>query len=100
MGKRKTKVNTLTKIDPSLLRPQTISQHATEDGTRVTTSVKPSQPPVVQDPLQNPAIFDAGVLNYDSEHLEDGGDDVSRGYYVSKVRVFLPSYLTYKTHYC
>ena len=94
MGKCKTKVNTLTKIDPSLLRQHAISQHATDDGIRVTTALKPSRPPVVQDPLQDPVIFDAGMLNHDDENLEDGDDDISRGYYVSRVCDFLASCLT------
>jgi hypothetical protein len=89
MGKRKTKLNTLTKIDPSVLisRPPAVSQHVTARGTRVTTTVRPGQPPVIQDPPLDSAIFDTGI---DDEHLEDGGDDVSKAYYVSRVCLFPP----------
>lgn len=94
MGKRKAKVKVLTKIDPSILKPkpQAISQHAADNGTRVTTAVKPTLRPPVLDPLLDPATFDADVSDFDNECLEDDGDndDISRGYYVSRVRAFPP----------
>ena len=103
MGKRKGKTKTLTKIDPSILKPklQAISQHAADNGTHVTTTVNPNlQPPVDPYHLLDPATFDADASGFDGECLEDGGDndDVSRGYYVSRVCAFtlLPPHT--KTH--
>lgn len=97
MGKRKTKTTTLTKIDPSILKlkPQAVSQHATDDGTRVITAVRPIRhPPVTPDSLLDPTIFDAGVSSFYDEHSEDCDvdDGVSGGYYVSRV-CFPPFYL-------
>lgn len=86
-GKRKAK-KTLTKIDPSTLkqRPQATSQHAADNGTRVTTTVNPIlQPPVI--PGLDTFTFDADASNFDEEFLEDGGG-ASRGYYVARVCTF------------
>jgi len=81
MGKRK-KV-TLTKIDPSTLKPKphAVSQHAAEGGVRVTTTVKPAR---------QPPDFAIDVSSFNEEHTEgnDTDEDISRGYYVARVRIF------------
>ena len=82
MGKRKTRKQTLTKIDPSILksRPATISQHATQNGAYVTMAVNPIfQPPL---PLVDPLVFNLDPGNFNKEHLEDdiGDENTSRGY--------------------
>lgn len=93
MGKRKARNRTLTKIDLSTLkfRPAAVSQHATQSGTRVTTSITPvRQPPA---PPIDSIDFDLDPTNFDGEHSEDNlaEEDVSRAYYVTRVR---DSYLT------
>lgn len=97
MGRRKgkNKSENITKIDPSTLNPKpfAVSQHAANDGTRVTTVVKPiHQPPTSQADLAN--TFSADVQDSEGEHLEDdgGNDDLSRGYYVTRVCIFIPSF--------
>ena len=90
MGKRKTRSKTLTKIDPSILesKPAAVSQHAAQNGARVTATVNP----IFQPPLSpvNPLVFDLDPGNFNEEHLEDdvGDKDASRGYYVARVRAF------------
>ena len=89
MGKRntrnKTLTTTLTKIDPSILKlgPTAVSQHAAEDGTRVTTTVNPV--------VQFPSPADPIVFGFDPEGIDEdpvvcnGGGDGTGGYYVSRV---------------
>ena len=84
----KRKKTTLTKIDPSSLKakPQAVSQHATDDGIRVTTAVNPipDPPPFAPADLDD---FTADLERLVDEYLEDDTlDDVSRGYYVARVR--------------
>ena len=84
MSKRKAKDRLLTKIDPRVLKlkPQATSQHVAENGTRVTTTIKPGcQPPVV------PVVFGADALDFEDDHLEDGSsdDDVANEYHVTRV---------------
>jgi len=95
MGKRKVK-STLTKIDPSLLKPKpyAISQHAAENGERVTTNIRPAhQPP---EDLPN---FAADTSSFNEEYAEgdETDDDISRGYYVARVCSF-PFFLAFCTH--
>jgi len=89
MPGHRTKVKTLTKINPSVLKPklEAVSQHSAGDGKRVTTAVKPvRQPPASPHPLQDLDIFCADVSGFNEEHLEDDeGDEVGRGYYVARV---------------
>jgi len=101
MAKRKVK-KTLTKIDPSILKPkpQAISQHAADDGIRVTTTVEPVYPPVAPDPLLDPAILEA-IFDAETSDLtgdEDFDDGVSRGYYVARVCVLFPLLPSMRTH--
>lgn len=83
MGKRKAK-STLTKIDPSILKPKlcAISQHAAENGGRFTTTVRPAHRP--PEDLPN---FAANTSSFNEEYAEgnETDDDVSRGYYVARV---------------
>lgn len=84
MSKRKAKGRLLMKIDPHVLKlkPQATSQHAAENGTRVTTTIKPGcQPPVV------PVVFGADTLDFEDDHLEHGSsnDDVVNEYHVTQV---------------
>lgn len=90
--KGKARLKTLTKIDPSILKPkpQAVSQHSKNDGTRVTTTINRAPQPVA------PADFDPDVSNFIAKPLEgDSSDDdgVSRSYYVARVCPFslLPS---------
>ena len=89
MGKRKFKnktlATTLTKIDPSIFesKPVAVSQHAAQNGIRVTTTINPVvQPP----PPFNPIIF-----NFDPESIDENPvayneeEDGTGGYYVSRV---------------
>ena len=92
MGKRKKRFDTLTKIDPSTLRPKplaAVSQHAIDDKTRVTTSIRPVLPRPTPTPPEAP-IFDADPLNFAEEYPSDGenAEDVSEGYLSAKVRSF------------
>jgi hypothetical protein len=94
MGKRKSKNKTLTKIDPSILKPKLIavSQHAAHDGARVTTTVNPARvlPVSPVDPLA--FDFDPGGFNEDFEEDEEDQEEESilREYYVARVCVFCP----------
>jgi len=91
---------TLTKIDPSILKQKlpAISQHATDSGSRVTTTVEPVLPPIIQDPLLDPTFFGADVSDVGEGSFEDGGGDdgVSGGYYVARVRISLLPPFTWK----
>lgn len=96
MVRQQAKKSTLTKIDPSSLKkpkPKASSQHATQNGRRVTTSVKPAyQPPPALEPLLDPAIFGEDVQDFDDEDFEDADADegTSRGFYVARVRILSP----------
>ena len=84
----KPKKTTLTKIDPRSLKakPQVVSQHVTDDGIHVTTTINPvHDPPSV--PPADTDEFSADLENLVQECLEDDsiGDDISRGYYVARV---------------
>ena len=89
MGRRKKSSNeNVTKIDPRTLalRLHAVSQHAANDGTRVTTALKP----ILRPPAQTaPSDFKhaPNTSSFDDEYLEDDGeiDDPSRGYYVAWV---------------
>ena len=97
MKKRKSRLyrQTLTKIDPSILKPKftAISQHATGSRGRVTTIVNPVLSP-------EPTVFDTDLLTFAEKHLrdEDNNDndvgdndnDVARGYYADSVWAFHP----------
>lgn len=91
MGRRK-KNNTLTKIDPSILKlkPQAIAQHAASDGKRVITAVEPSHPLLASEPLLHPDFLDTEIKNFDHEGLEDDGtdEDISKGPFTARVRFF------------
>lgn len=98
-AKRKGK-KTLTKINPSVLlraRSQAVSQHSGCDGIRVTTAVNPvRQLPAALDPLLDPVIFSTDAPDLNGELSEDdGGDEVSRKYYVARVRTFRSFYFTH-----
>lgn len=99
MGKRKAK-NTLTKINPGVLKykPVAVSQHASQGGARVTTTVNPICPPSTAPPTD--PFFDPDPGNFSEECDEDDGteEDVLREYYVSRVRAFSPS-LHFETHF-
>ena len=87
MGKRKVKKNNnFTKIDPSTLKskPQAVSQHAANDGKRVTTTINPPPPP----PPLDPNALDRDLGNFSEENLgdESGDDEMAREYYASQVR--------------
>jgi len=88
MAKHKAK-NTLTKIDPALLRPkpQAISQHATHRGVRVTTTVNPVRQTLP--PLPEPDIFSADPSKFSEEDLDvvDDSDDENapKAYYAGRV---------------
>ena len=73
------------KIDPRTLRPKlhAISQHAAEDGVRVTTAI--NLVPAAPDPLENLLTFAADTSNFSEGHSEDNEteEDISRGYYVA-----------------
>lgn len=106
MSKRRSKKTTLTKIDPASLRPklQAISQHASEDGTTVTTAVNPPRNPP---PFDESDIFNANPLNFKGDSLGDDSneDEVAREYYVARVcssHLFNALRLTVvrTTHYC
>lgn len=78
---------TLTKIDPSALKPKpfAVSQHATRSGVRVTKTINPiRQPPV------DPLILNLDPANFGEEPTGDAtsDEDVSRGYYVARVCTF------------
>ena len=89
MGKRKSRnktlVTTLMKIDPSTIKPKptAVSQHATQNGMRVTAAINPV--------VQLPPPVDPIVFNFDPEspdedpvaHYEE--EDCTGGYYVSRV---------------
>ena len=91
---------TLTKIDPGILRPKpsAISQHATGSHTCVTTTVNPVQPSLTPPP--EPTVFEADLLSFAGERLDDEGSDgsedddaesvIARGYYASSVCNFRP----------
>jgi hypothetical protein len=87
MTKRKAKKTTLTNIDPSLLKPKTlaISQHATSNGARVTTPIRPAHktPPRV-----DPVILDFDPSTFDREWLEAEVDeeDTDEEDFISRVR--------------
>jgi hypothetical protein len=98
MAKRKLKTGTLTKIDPSILKPKPVatSQHAGHKGARVIATVNPVRQPL---PPADSLGFNFDLENFDSdtghpgldpanidEECVDDGD--SRGYYVARVRVF------------
>ena len=109
MGKRKprnkTLATTLTKIDPSILglNPVAVSQHATQNGMCITTTINPItrlSPPV--DPI---------VFNFDPESIDEnsiafnGEEDSTEGYCVSRVCVTARCYIprltaTRTTHSC
>lgn len=74
MGKRKAKNQTLTKIDPSVLKPKpaAVSQHAACDGTCVTTAIKPPQPPVTPEDLFD---FNVNPADVGDEWFEDDDDE-------------------------
>lgn len=88
MAKRKLKTNTLTKIDPSVLKPKplAVSHHATDSGIRVTTALNPVRPPLAT-PLLEPDIFDADPSNFAEEGSDfcDSDGDVSKGYFTAQV---------------
>jgi len=89
MGKRKRKFNTLTKIDPNIfkLKPLVaVSQYATDDKTRITTSIHPILPSPAPTRLE-PPIFDADPSNFAEECPSDGenAEEVSKGYFSAKV---------------
>jgi hypothetical protein len=90
LPKGKAKLRTLTKIDPSILKPkpQAVSQHSRNDGTRITTTINHVPQPAA------PANFDPDVSNFIAKQLEgDSTDDegVSRSYYVARVCPSPPS---------
>jgi len=92
MGKRKRKFDTLTKIDPKILKPKplaAVSQYAADDKTRITTSIRPILPHPAPTPLELP-IFDADPVNFAEECPSDGEniEDISKGYFSAKVRYF------------
>lgn len=96
MGKRKAKSETLTKIDPSTLKlkPLAVSQHATGNRRRVTTTLKPIRPPLAT-PLPDPGIFNAEPSNFteqDLDHGDEGGlgdeEAILREYFTGPVRSF------------
>jgi hypothetical protein len=93
MGKRK-KPNTLTKIDPNVLKPKPItavSQHASSSRTRVTVTLNPVLPRLPPTPPPASVTFDADPANLPGEWLDDGetGEDVLKGYFSAKVYFFL-----------
>lgn len=91
MTRRKAgKKTTLTKIDPSILMPKpvAVSQHAAQNGARVTMTVNPTSQPLVP-PLDS---LDSLDFNLDPEKFNEeptGGtvseEEFSRGYYVTRV---------------
>ena len=90
MGKRKlrnkTLAATLTKIDPSIFKPKlpAVSQHATQDGTRVTSTINPNvQPPPPVDPII--FNFDPESINEDPVAYDGEEDGTGGGYHVSRV---------------
>ena len=89
----KRKKTTLTKINPSSLKvkPQGVSQHADDDGIRVTTAVNPIPDPPPFTPA-DPDDFTADLERLVEEYLGDDivGDDISRGYYIARVRSLSP----------
>ena len=94
MEKRKTKnkLQTLTKIDLSTLQPKpfAVSQHAAGSGkcaATITTAINHVQP--LAAPLPE-LVFDVDPLNFAEEYPgdDDGGEDATRGYYVSQVSAF------------
>ena len=98
MGKRKSKKNTLTKIDLSILKPKPfdISQHASHNGARVTTILNLVRVPPAP-PTDPPASdLDPAGLNGDFEEEEndevegDRGEDVSKGPRAARVCIFPP----------
>jgi len=89
MGKRKNKLDTLTKIDPSVLRPSpfsAVSQHATGFRTRVSTPICPVLPRPTQT-LCEPPIFGADPSNFAEGCQSDDEDDedISKSYFSVKV---------------
>ena len=93
MAKAKVKNTTLTKINPSVLRPKpaAVSQHAALDGTRVTTAVNPVHVPPIP-PTDSLAFdLDFGDLDKDLEEEEEEEADILKEYYVARVRYILPS---------
>ena len=92
MGKRKKKFDTLTKINPDILRPKYLpatSQHGTDNRTRITTSICPILPRPTPTPPE-PPIFDADPLGFAEGCLSDdeGAEDVFKDYFSAKVRSF------------
>ena len=89
MSKRRSKKNTLTKINPASLRPkiQATSQHAAENGTTVTTTVNPPRDLPLFEESDN---FDANPSNFNDDHFRDDAneEEVAKEYYVSRVRSF------------
>lgn len=89
MGKRKKGNQVLTKIDPSALKPKplAISQHAAQDGTRVTTTVKPVRQalPAPVDPF----VFNANPADFEEELSEDDGSEEDE---LARVRVLCSYY--------
>ena len=97
MTKHKSKKVTLTKIDPSILKPKPVatSQHASHTGARVIATVNPVRQPL---PPADSLGFNLDLGNFDSDpghpDLDPGNvgeecvdDDDSRAYYVARVRV-------------
>ena len=92
MRKRKAKT-TLTKIDPGVLEPKStaFSYHEAHDGRRVTTALNPVLPAPTA-PEVDSFVFNADLPDFDESRFEDNGneeEDISRGYYVARVRIFL-----------
>ena len=92
MGKRKVKM-TLTKIGPGVLEPKStaFSYHEAHNGRHVTTALNPVLPAPTA-PEVDLFIFNVDLPDFDESHFEDNGneeEDISRGYYVAWVRVFL-----------
>ena len=102
MKKRKSRLQnkTLTKIDPSILRPKplAISQHTSSSCTPVTTTINPVQPSFA--PPSEPTLFEADPSSLAGDCLSDEGsdsnegnddeDNVARGYYAGRVCNFRP----------
>ena len=90
MSRRKAgKRTTLTKIDPSILipKPVAVSQHAAQNGARVTMTVNPASQPLV--PPLDSLDFNLDPENF-NEELAGGTvseEEFSRGYYVTRVCV-------------
>lgn len=83
------------KINPRILKPKlaATSQHAANDGTRITTAVNPIRASRVT--LFDPLAFglDLGGLNVgveEGEEEEEEEEEVSKVYYVDQVCVFCP----------